>query len=69
MGIKRYDIMSNSHDSWFVERENGDYCLYSDYKKLESEKAELIELLTRIKNDNNILTPSCSQDLYNTLNK
>lgn len=45
MKIKRYDTMSNSHDSWFVERENGDYCRYSDYQKLESEKAELIKAL------------------------
>ena len=43
--IKRFDIMSNAHDSWFVEREHGNYVSYSDYRRLEAEKAELIQAL------------------------
>ena len=31
--MKRYGIMSNSHDSWFVEVENGEFIKYSDYEK------------------------------------
>ena len=43
--IKRYDIMSNSHDSWFVERVNGGYIKYANYTELEQQNRELIKAL------------------------
>jgi hypothetical protein len=35
--LDRYDIMSNSHDSWFVSRENGDYIKRADVLALRAE--------------------------------
>lgn len=39
--VKRYGVMSNSHDSWIVERENGEYVKYSDYKILLNKLNEI----------------------------
>jgi hypothetical protein len=39
--VKRFGIMSNSHDSWFVENDNGEYVKYSDYEKLLNKLNEI----------------------------
>lgn len=43
--IQRYGIMSNSHDSWFVPSEDGDYVSFNDYEQLRRANALLLDAL------------------------